>query len=58
MNRIAQMSSRSVSLRSFANPEKGDPNSGMTTLLSSCLSDPIRNVRFNPLAGGQGETHS
>jgi hypothetical protein len=36
--RIALMSSSSVSFLSFANPEKGDPNTGMIILLSCfCL---------------------
>jgi hypothetical protein len=34
MNLTARTSSSSVRLRSFAIPEKGDPNSGMTILLS------------------------
>src|ERR1035437_301749 len=34
MKRIALTSSVSVSFLSFANPEKGDPNSGMFILLS------------------------
>jgi hypothetical protein len=33
MKRMARISSWSVSLRSFAHPEKGDPNSGMLALL-------------------------
>jgi len=33
MKRIALTSSSSVSFLSFANPEKGDPNSGMVILL-------------------------
>src|SRR3972149_11949330 len=33
MKRMALMSSSFVSLRLFANPEKGDPNSGMSFLL-------------------------
>jgi len=33
MKRIALMSSSFVSILSFANPEKGDPNSGMFILL-------------------------
>ena len=34
MNRMALTSSSSVSFLSFANPEKGDPNSGMFRFLS------------------------
>jgi hypothetical protein len=47
MKRIARMSSSFVSFLWFANPEKGDPNSGMTVLLSECSSDFLPNVLFS-----------
>lgn len=39
MNRIARMSSSLGSIRSFADPQKGDPNSGMIVLLFLCFLD-------------------
>src|SRR5665811_157906 len=47
MKRIALTSSSSVSFLSFANPEKGDPNSGMFILLCYFFSG------FRPTASSQ-----
>jgi hypothetical protein len=44
MNRIDLMSSSFLSFLLCANPEKGDPNSGMNILLSWFLSDFLPNA--------------